>query len=204
MIPFAALLPSLLAGSVYINGVRADLLPEVTLNDATVRFDSQGNIWIDAPGYRVEVLPPAEYAGSRSTSPSAPAPTPPAAAVATVPPVSGASASRVPLATWWLVSEDNASSGQALEVVVNGTLAKRIASGDPQIILDLAPWLRPGPNTVVITPVPNGAQGGGALVLYAGRGANLSGTIHLDNPDVVYTRRAADGGGARQFTLTVP
>lgn len=202
MMVFVALLPSLLAGSVYINGVRADLLPEVTLNDATVRFDAQGNIWIDAPGYRVEVLPPTEYAGARSPTSTAPVPTP--APAATAQPVSGASAPRVPLATWWLVSEDNGSAGQALDVVVNGTLAKRVSSGEPQIILDLAPWLRPGANTVVITPVPNGAQGGGALVLYAGRGANLSGTIHLDNPDVVYTRRAADGGGARQFTLTVP
>ncbi len=198
-----ALVPALLAGSVYINGVRADVLPEVSLTNATVRFDGQGNVWIDAPGYRVQVVAPVEYAGS-----GAPAATP-------VPP-DRAPADGAPAGVWWLVTEDNGSSGHTLEVLVNGVLARRIASGEPQLIFDIGPFLRRGSNTVVVTALPGPtaqapAAGGGALNVYIGRGTNLSGTIHLDNPDVAYRAvdlagRATDGGsgGGRQYTLTVP
>ncbi|MDO9280422.1 MAG: hypothetical protein Q7U06_00835, partial [Pseudomonadota bacterium] len=125
MIPFALLMPAVFAGSVYINGVRADLLPEVTVTNATVRFDGQGNVWIDAPGYRVQVVQPGEPAAT--------------AVPAASPPLSSVAAQRVGSGLWWLVTEDNASSGHTLEVVVNGTLVRRIASGEPQLILDIGP-----------------------------------------------------------------
>jgi hypothetical protein len=189
MIPLA-LLPAVFAGSVYINGVRADLLPEVTISNASVRFDAQGNVWVDAPGYRVQVLQPTEYAAA-SAAPAAPAET------------GGAHVSQ---GQWWLVTEDDGSYGQVVEVIVNGTLVRRVSSGDPQVILDVGPWLRPGPNTVVMNPIPGKGASGGPLNIYVGRGNSLSGTIHLDNPDVRYGRVAADGGsgGSRQFTVTVP
>lgn len=190
MIPLA-LIPSLLAGSVYINGVRADLLPEITISNATVRFDAQGNVWVDAPGYRVQVLPPQEMSNAT------PLPAGDDAAVSY----------RVPTGLWWMVTEDNASSGHLLEVLVNGTLVRRVTSGDPQVIVDLAPYLRPGANVVIVNPLPGPTPGGGPMNVYIGRGANRSGTIHLDNPDVSFSRRASDGGnggGARQYTLTVP
>lgn len=181
-----ALLEAALAGSVYINGVRADVLPEVTLTNTNVRIDAQGNVWIDAPGFKVQVIPPTEYAAA------APPPTPPT----TTPAVTSG--------VWWLVTEDNASAGQALDVLVNGALVRRISSGEPQLILDLAPWLKPGANAVVVSPVGASSASGGALNVYVGRGSNLSGTVHLNNPDVVYTRRPADAAGARQYTVTVP
>ncbi|MES2641815.1 MAG: hypothetical protein V4850_20150 [Myxococcota bacterium] len=196
MIPFALLVPAVFAGSVYINGVRADLLPEVTVTNATVRFDGQGNVWIDAPGYRVQVVQPGEDAGP---GPSAPATSSPSSATS--------SNARVGSGAWWLVTEDNGSSGHTLEVVVNGTLVRRIASGEPQLIFDLGPFLRAGSNLVVINALAGSTPSGGALTVYVGRGNNLSGTIRLDNPDVSYSRRASDGangGGGRQYTLTVP
>ena len=188
MIALALLFPAL-AANVYLNGVRADVLPEVTLTNTTVRIDAEGNVWIDAPGYRVQVVSPTEYARPAAV------PTPP-------PEASGAS--RVGQGTWWLVTEDNGSTGQALDLLVNGALVRRINSGDPQMILDVGPWLQPGANTILVNPAPGAQPGGGALNVYIGRGSNLSGTIRLDNPDVVYTRRGSDSGGARQFTLTVP
>jgi hypothetical protein len=185
MIPLA-LVGVAVAGSVFINGVRADVLPEVTLTNATVRLDAQGNVWIEAPGFKVEVVQPAESA--------APPPPPPPSRAAPL----------VQEGVWWLVTEDNASGGQALDVLVNGALVRRVLSGEPQLILDLAPWLRPGANTVVVSPAGGGQPTGGALNVYLGRGSVLSGTIHLNNPDIVYSRRAADASGARQYTLTVP
>ncbi|MDP2305325.1 MAG: hypothetical protein Q8P18_04790 [Pseudomonadota bacterium] len=197
MIPFALLTSALLsgtalAGSVYINGVRADLLPELTVTNATVRFDGQGNVWIDAPGYRVQVVQPAEYSSAASPVPS---------------PAPSSSSERVGAGAWWLVTEDNASAGHTIEVVVNGTLVRRIASGEPQLILDIGPFLRSGSNTVVVSALAGPMPSGGPLSVYVGRGNNLSGTIRLDNPDVAYTRRASDGGnggGGRHYTLTVP
>jgi hypothetical protein len=186
-----ALLSAAYAGNVYINGVRADLLPEVTLTNATVRFDAQGNVWVDAPGYRVQVLPPVEYGASA---------TPP------VPSTPAASSSSVAQGQWWLVTQDDGSSGHTLEVIVNGTLVRRVASGQPQVILDVGPWLHSGANTVLVNALPSPSHGGGPLGVYIGRGSNLAGTIHLDNPDVKYSGLASDStsGGARQFTLNVP
>ncbi len=198
MIPFA-LLPAVLAGSVYINGVRADLLPAVTLSNATVRFDAQGDVWIDAPGYHVQVLSPGEPAVPARTP--APSGSPAQAASA------GDTGSRTPVATWWLITEDDGSTGHTLEVLVNGTLVRRVASGQPQLILDVGPYLRRGANTVVLQGVPGVSPAGGPLSIYLGRGNTLSGTLRLDNPEVAFSARASDGAGGsptQQYTLTVP
>ncbi|MDP2313023.1 MAG: hypothetical protein Q8P41_08980 [Pseudomonadota bacterium] len=191
--------------------MRADLLPEVTLTNATVRLDGEGNVWIDAPGYRVQVVQPTEYGGASAPIPAPPASTPPASSPPRPQPPTprsdAAGADRVAASTWWLVTEDAGSSGHTLEVVVNGTLVRRILSGEPQLILDLGPFLRHGANTVVVNALPGPTPGGGPLSVYVGRGNDLSGTIHLDNPDVAYSRRASDGaqgGNGRQYTLTVP
>lgn len=185
-----SLLPAALAGSVYINGVRADLLPEMTMKNVSVRFDADGNVWIDAPGYKVQVLPPGEMAGATPL---------PSGADATV-------SYRVPVGSWWLVTEDAASSGVELEVLINGTLARHVSSGEAQVILDISPFLRAGSNTVVVNPLPSTPNGGGTLSVYIGRGSNVQGTIHLDNPEIAYTRRSSEGSnlGARQYTFTVP
>jgi hypothetical protein len=244
MIPLA-LFGAAFATSVYINGVRADVLPEVTLANATVRIDAQGNVWIDAPGYRVSVVQPAAaqpytgqgYAAYGNTAPAAPTqsygtpaptqgygtaapaptqgygtavpaqPTPPAYGSSA--PAYGAAApapspSGVPTGTWWLVTEDNASTGHTIEVVVNGTFVRRITSGEPQLILDLAPFLRPGPNTVILNALAGPQPGGGVFNVYVGRGSNNAGTIRMDNPDIRFSRRSTDNaaGASKQYTLT--
>jgi hypothetical protein len=112
-----------------------------------------------------------------------------------------------PVATWWLVTEDDGSTGHTLEVLVNGTLVRRVASGQPQLILDVGAYLRRGANTVVVQGVPGGSPAGGPLSIYLGRGNTLSGTLRLDNPEVAFSARASDGAGGsptRQYTLTVP
>ncbi len=179
-----------LAGSVYINGVRADVLPETTLASVSVRFDAQGNTWIDAPNYRVQVIQPSDSASAALELPRAPE----------APPGGG-----VGPGIWWLVTEDSASAGHVIDISVNGAVVHRVSSGDAQVILDIGPWLRPGPNMVLMNPLP--ARGGtsGSVSIYAGKGSTLDGTLHLDNPDVKYARRSSDSaGGVRQYTLTVP
>src|SRR5687768_911017 len=56
----AWLLASLsMAGAVYVNGVPVDprYLSGLTLEKVNVKVDPQGNLFIDAPGYKVEVPP---------------------------------------------------------------------------------------------------------------------------------------------------
>jgi hypothetical protein len=57
------------AGAVYLNGVRADELPPTTIANATIRVDADGNLWIDAPGYRVTVTEPGSAAPLPATAP---------------------------------------------------------------------------------------------------------------------------------------
>jgi hypothetical protein len=54
------------AQKVYINGQDCTGIINVRFEGATVSFDAQGNIRIDAPGYRVQVIQP----GSTATPPS--------------------------------------------------------------------------------------------------------------------------------------
>jgi hypothetical protein len=92
-------------------------------------------------------------------------------------------------------------------VLINGTPVRRVASGQPQLLLDVGPYLRRGVNTVVIQGVSGGSTGGGPLNVYLGRGNSRSGTLRLDNPEVAFVARAtagASGSPARQYTLTVP
>lgn len=200
-----ALVAAAFAGSVYINGVRADVLPEMTLEDVTVRIDGAGNLYIDAPGYRARVVsPPAEPTSQTYTPPPRVASAaPPVPAQAYTPPPSATPAA---VGTWWLVTEDNDSSGHQLEVLVNGTLVRRVRSGEPQLILDLSSFLRSGTNTVTITALPSPTLGGGVLNVYVGRGGNAGGTIRIDEPEIRYARRASDpaAGGTRSFTVVLP
>ncbi len=165
------------AGSVYVNGVRADGLEGQKFEDVDVHIDAKGNIWIDAPRYTVEVAdgkaPPAPIA--------------------------------VPRGRYWLVSQDAGSRGHQVDVVVNGELVRKVRSGEAQLILDLHDWLRPGPNTVVFTAPGASDASGGALQLFVGTGSTSSGTLVLDDPEIAFLRRAdgASRSASRTFTLTV-
>ena len=105
---------------------------------------------------------------------------------------------------YWLVTEDHRSSGHSLEVYANGTLVRRIRSGDPQVILDLAPWLEPGKNNITISALPGPQPAGGALHVYIGSGSNQAGVVRLQDPDIDYVRRSSDpaSGGMQDYQFT--
>lgn len=168
------------AATVYINGVRADALPATTMEDVNVRFDTDGNVWIDAPQYHIEVVQ-----RGPTTAP----------ATATAP---------LPKGLWWLVVEDVGSSTQQVDVAVNGTFVVRVKSGDPQHVVDLAPFLRKGKNTIVFqaAAAPSAV---GTLKMYVGRGTESGGSITLGTPAVRYNRRAGEGvdGGSEAYSFDV-
>lgn len=191
-----SLMSWVLAGTVYINGVRVDALPVTELKGVNIRFDAAGNIWVDAPGYKVQVMESASVASPGVTSSAMTSST----TAATAPNYA------VSPGTWWLVTEDNGSYGHTVEISVNGMVVRRVRSGEPQLILDLAPYLRIGDNQVVLTALAGGQPGGGVLNIYVGKGSNQNGTIRIDSPVVRYTRRSSDSpeGGTRPYTVTVP
>lgn len=189
LLTLLALCTQAFAGTVYINNLPIDTLPVAELKNVTVRFDAEGNIWIDAPNYQIrEVAPPTYVSASDATA------TTPTAGTGTV-----------ATGLWWLVTEDNGSTGSVVDIMVNGVRVRRVISGQSQLIMDIGPFLRPGVNEIQIIAQP-GQPGGGLLNVYIGQGSNSSGTIRLDAPSVRYARRSSDSaeGGVKTFTITVP
>lgn len=151
-----ALVGLCLAGSVYINGVRADEPPAMSFENVDVRIDSAGNVYVDAPGYQVQVI-----GGASPAAVSAPA----------------------SLGQWYLVSEDEGSTGGIVDVYVNDQFVRRLQSGGTQVLVDLSSVVRPGPNTVqfVVRQAPTGR-----LAAYVGVGREGGGGLQLDAPAVTW------------------
>lgn len=170
-----------LAGDLYVNGVKATGLRGQDFEGCDIHIDERGDIWVTAPRYVI-----------RSTEePQAPQP--------------GVQHSAVSAGRWWLVTEDHASTDHTVEVFVNGTLVRRVRSGEPQVILDLAPWLVPGANNATFSALPGPQPGGGALHIYLGSGYNDAGVVRISDPQIDYLRRSTDppSGGMMDFVLTV-
>lgn len=171
------------AGSLYVNGVRADSLRGQEFKNVNVRIDANGDIYIDAKNYTIKATEPV------------PVNSPPPAVVA------GVAAGR-----YWLVTEDNASAGHTVEVRVNGVVVRTIRSGDPQVILDLAQFLRPGENQVTMAALPSPLPpSGGVMHLYVGPGRNDNGVVRIEKPPIDFQRRSSDdpAGKTQSYTLTV-
>ncbi len=171
-----------LAGTVYINGVRVDLLPVVTLQGATVRMDQNGDIWIDAPNYKVQVVGGAPSPTSAQAS---------ATSAVSTPDASG----RV----WYLVSEDEGSVDGVVDVFVNDQYVRRLQSGQSQVLVDLSAYVHRGSNKVqfVVRTAPTGRLGA-----YVGAGDNTGEALRIDAPPVTW--RSAGAQTVQDYTFTVP
>lgn len=189
-----ALVSAAMAGNLYVNNVLVDprSIANVTFEKVTVKVDPQGNIWVDAPGYRIEVQNPVPTPGPTIGTAPAPQPGGPPGYVSAVVP-----------ARWWLVTEDAGTTGHTIQVFVNGALAYTFQSGQAQTIVDIGKWLVVGPNKVKL--VSNSmSPTGGSFYVYMGTGSNQSGTVVLDNPIVQFGISAARSGPyEREFTMTV-
>ena len=211
------------AGQLYINGVFVDpaTIAGVEMKDVSITFDATGNIQVTAPGYKIEVVDPP---GGRATPPpppgvppmpppapaTAPQPTapmvpgmqattaPPPAAPPSAPPTSGVLPAR-----WWLVTEDNASVGHTVEVLINGQAVKTMGSGLPQAIIDVGRWLRPGTNQVEVRSNSVNPSGG-TYYVYIGNGSDQTGTVMMERPQVQFgVGKTRTGPYSRSYTLNV-
>jgi hypothetical protein len=192
-----AFVTAALAGNLYVNNVLVDprSIANVTFEKVTVRVDPQGNLWVDAPGYRIEVQNPVP-----ATAPTVGVMLQSTTRGATGP---GPAAGAVTAARWWLVTEDAGTTGHNVQVFVNGQLAYTFVSGQAQTIVDIAKWLVVGPNRIKV--VSNSVNpSGGSFYVYMGTGSNQSGTVVLDNPIVQFGVGANRSGPyEREFTMTV-
>lgn len=205
-----ALLTSLaLAGSVYVNGVDVGDMRNQTFEDCTVVFDSSGNLHISAPGYEIQVMDTPEPANTAPPAASgfdprvgqAPAASAPAAVSAPPAPVTAPTPGVAP-GVYWLVSDDSGSAGHAVDVYINGNLVSNVTSGQPQAILDLAPWVVPGVNRVHLQATSTNAAGG-PLYVYIGQGSNESGTVMMDSPEIQFgLGPSRQGETVRDYTFT--
>jgi hypothetical protein len=189
-----------MAGNLYINGTFVDSrsIPGVELEEVDVRVDEAGNIYIEAPGYKIEVVDPA---GGTTTPPPSNNTVSSTGGQRTTTPPPGASG--VAAARWWLVTEDNGSSGHQIEIWINGKLAQTLRSGDPQKIVDVGPWLQAGPNEILMKSNSTNASGG-SFYVYIGTGSDESGTVVMDNPQVQFGLAAKRSGPfSRTYTLEV-
>jgi len=186
-----------LAGSVFVNGVNVDALRNQTFKNVTaVTLDADGNVIIDAPGYEIQVVAPADTT-TASVGTTSPAGGTTAGATTPAP-------SAVPANQWWLVTEDNGSNGHVITVYINDALVRTVPSGQPQLIADLASFLRPGTNRVRVESQSSGATGG-TFYIYLGSGHNESGTVVMDPPQVQFgVGPTREGPYLREYELKIP
>jgi hypothetical protein len=176
------------AVAVYVNGVLVNGLKDQVLQDVTVTFDANGDVRIEAPWVRIGRSSAPVVANSEPESPAAE-------------PVS----TDVPTGRWWLVATDAGSIGVQIDVRVNGDLVQVIESGDPQIVLDLAPFLRRGPNQISMTARALGEPGTQPLTVYLGSGSTQTGVLELGNPEITFAPDQEDVGAGvtRVYTVTI-
>jgi hypothetical protein len=170
-----------LAGSVYLNGVLVDGLTNQKFERVqSVRFDEAGNVYIDAPAYKVEVQQsgapaPVQAAPAQMPAPqAAPLPAPVAQVPQTTVPVAPPMAAQVPIAApaqipvpvqvpqrilqrYWLVTQQNAPgmTQYDIDVYVNSQWVRRLGNDDEQTIAEVTHYLKPGPNKVILSAHKN-------------------------------------------------
>ncbi len=157
------------AVEVFVNGVKVTGgIRSTGFENVNVRFDENGNVFIDAPGYKIQVAgtpaapPPTPPANPAIRPPVAPPPV--AAPPVAPPPVStGRTGPQTPLPggqRTWLVVNTSMTGHFKLIVQANGVAVAEIPASSPQYITDISDKLRPGQNQVQITylPSPNAPQ----------------------------------------------
>ncbi|MEN0062967.1 MAG: hypothetical protein AAGA48_12510 [Myxococcota bacterium] len=179
---WVGLIAAAFAGELYINGTRVDpaSVAGVELEKVTVTFDEQGNTRIDAPGYKIKVVdrPKSERTASAPTA--------------------------VPQGTYWLVTQDLRSQGHKVVVRINGTVVAMLRSGEEPVIEDIAQYLQPGANRIVVSS-ESVDPAGGSFYVFIGNGVDDDGTVRIDKPVVEYGLGTANRGSyEKSYSLQVP
>ncbi len=159
------------AVEVFVNGVKVTGgIRDTGFDNVNVKFDAQGNVHVDAPGYKIQVAPqPAPITPTAPPAAAPPAAAPPAAVPPAVRPPVAPPVVAPPVSTGrtappvarpqgertWLVVNTKMTGHFKLLVQANGVQVAEIPAASPQYIADITDKLRPGQNQVQITYLPS-------------------------------------------------
>jgi hypothetical protein len=146
------------AFDVYLNNVKVTGgINNQTFTEVGVRIGPNGDVYIDAPGYRVEVEGAA--------------------------PASGAPAAAVSTGRYWFFLEAKQVGLYRVALQVNGKPAADVPASSSQWVADLGPFFAAGDNQIQVTflPVAGGVgQAGEAVSLLIGEGTKApDGTLTI-------------------------
>lgn len=199
--------PALAAPSVTLNGVNIDGVTGQKFENATVTIDADGNVHIEAKGYAAR---PADGSDPPAPPPAAVAAPVPAGAVAAGAPRPAAEPGRLSR-RYFLATEQSMPDGTQydVEVFINASWIRVIRSADPQVVVEITRFLRPGQNKVTLActkklqGVERRAYGREVtLKVVVGEG-NVGGDhVMIDEPLVLMTRTAAEvDDKVEEFTI---
>lgn len=183
----ATAVPAAAEPSITLNGVAIDGVTSQRFENATVVIDGQGNVHIEAKGYAVRTTgeAPAATAAAR----------PPAAVEA-----GAAGAPARVTRRYFLAAEHADPSGPQydLAIFINAQWIREVKASEPQVVMEITRYLRPGANRVVLAPTRRSpgerpaASREVALRVVVGEG-NVGGDhVMIDNPLLEMTRTASD------------
>lgn len=162
------------AGGVFLNGVNIDGVVDQKFENCTVTIDAQGNVLIQAKGYRVE----------------------PVSADDAEKPAATAKLTR----RYFLVVENSAPGKVQYDVdlFVNSVWVKRLDNASSQDVSEITKHFRAGENKVSIVATKNVADGrksedaAHAIKLLVGEGTMSADQVVIEKPLVQMTRTAAE------------
>lgn len=182
------------AATVYLNGVDITSVRNKTFKNATVRIDGDGNVHIDAPGYKVEVKPQSESKTEKK------------------PKKKEEEGGPNPQLDnhYYLVTQPSAGGRAQYDfiVTINGVEKKVIEAGSSQVILEISTWLKPGPNEIRLTASKR-LESGRKSTSEADEARLIVGRGHVENKivkiDGILTSLTADASqvDTRQKTFTL-
>ena len=118
------------AVTVYLNGVAITGVPNQTFKNCTVTTDASGNVYIDAPAYKVEAP------GAKAAAPVASAPQ---------------QAGLAPTQRYWLITERTPEMADYdIDVFVNGKWLRKFLNEEERQVVEISKYFKTGPNKVAL------------------------------------------------------
>ncbi|HEY6002093.1 MAG TPA: hypothetical protein VIV57_04400 [Anaeromyxobacter sp.] len=178
--------------SVTLNGVPIDGVTSQKFENCTVVIDAQGNIHIEAKGYAVRGGPAGAAPSGRGDPPPAASKAPATAEARPGPPAK--------LTRRYFLATDHGAPGTQfdLAIFVNAQWIREVKAAEPQAVMEITKYMRPGSNKVTLVATKR-IQGGRLsyskdvqLKVVIGEG-NVGGDhVMIDVPLVETARTAAE------------
>jgi hypothetical protein len=201
------------AGSVYLNGENIDEVRNIKFEKCSVKIDENGNVMIEAQGYRVKRLEgsaPAPAPQPVAQQP-APQPQPQQMPVAMVPvgvpygyqqPMAPPPPVQAPKITkhYWMVTHQNAPGMTEfdIDVYVNAKWLMTLRNGSQQDVVEVTRFLVPGQNSVTFEAKKLSAGPRKSFspehqfIVVIGEGDAGGDNVMINNPLVTFKKTAAD------------